>query len=272
MPLTLRWNGSTTRPVSGHSLRPDVLATVSGAEAARIDVAVGNGSAETGELFAIAGDASDGLLILEGDLSNVRGIGEGMTTGAITIRGDAGPGLGVRMKGGTIDVLGSVGPSAGSGMLGGVLRIRGNAGGNLGGSEPGARVGMREGVIFVEGDAGDDVGIGMRRGLIAVSGACGDGTGRGMIAGSVFGFGRIGRNPGLGMKRGTIVVYGANPRIGPTFARGGRERPPFLAIYLKKLREWGFPVPEEAFAGDVRRYNGDRAEAGQGEILVACRD
>ena len=270
MPLRLQRIGSDATPVSGESLRPDVLDGLSVVEASRLKIPVGNASADLGELFAISGESADGHLILEGDLTHVRDIGLGMKSGSIAILGDAGPGLGRGMTGGTIEVEGDVGDSCGSAMLGGTIRVRGSAGDNLGGSEPGARSGMREGVILVAGSAGHDLGIAMRRGLIAVLGPCGDGPGRGMVAGSVFAFGRVGIHPGMGMRRGTIALFGdAPPDIVPTFAFSGRERPPFLAIYLKTIREWGFPVPESAFAATVARYNGDRAEAGQGEVLAA---
>jgi formylmethanofuran dehydrogenase subunit C len=273
MPLRLERIGSDATPVSGESLRPDVLAALSADDASRLVIAVGNASAELGELFAISGSAGDGHLVLDGDLTHVRDIGRGMESGTITIRGDAGPGLGRGMAGGSIDLRGDAGDSCGAGMIGGMIRIKGSAGDNLGGSEPGARSGMRDGVILVEGSAGHDAGIAMRRGLIAVIGSCGDGLGRGMIAGSVFAFGSVGIHPGLGMKRGTVALFGGDPpRLVPTFAFSGRERPPFLAIYLKTLREWGFPVPESAFAETVARYNGDRAEGGQGEILVASSE
>ena len=89
-----------------------------------------------------------------------------------------------------------------------------------------------------------------------------------MVAGSLFAFGEVGASIGTGMKRGTIALFGSgSPRIGPGFAASGRDRPTFVTIYLRQLREWGFPVPEAAFAGTLSRYNGDRAERGQGEIL-----
>ncbi len=269
MPLILRWKDTSHLPVEGESLRPDAFGTLSMADVARQSLPVGNGSAEIGELFAIEGDTGDGQLVLEGDLRPIRRIGLGMTSGELTIHGDVGSGAGQGMLGGMLRVHGSVGDSAGAGMRGGRIHIRGSAGHNLGGSLPGARSGMREGVILVEGDVGHDAGLAMRRGLIAVSGSCGDGLGRAMIAGSIFAFGPIGTGSGSGMKRGTLALFGASPpRIGPTFAASGFDRPPFLTIYLRKLVEWGFPVPPSAFSGTMSRYNGDRAEQGQGEILV----
>jgi formylmethanofuran dehydrogenase subunit C len=132
---------------------------------------------------------------------------------------------------------------------------------------------MREGVILVVGDAGDDIGLGMRRGLIAVSGRTGDGLGRSLIAGSIFAFGPAGIRAGAGMKRGTLVFLdvSAQPEfhVLPTFVPAGRYRPPFLAVYLRQLRSWRFPVSEPAFSTLLERYNGDLVERGRGEIWVA---
>lgn len=268
MPLTLRWKGSSNLPVEGESLRPDGFAGLSADEVARHPLLVGNTEAQVGDLFGVSGNC-DGAIILEGDLRHVNRIGRGMSGGSIAIRGDVGAGLGQGMLGGSIALDGSAGDSAGMGMRGGILRIRGTAGDSLGGCEPGARLGMRGGVILLDGDAGQDAGHVMRRGLIAVSGRCGDGLGRGLIAGSLFAFGAVGTSLGLGMKRGTIALLGSDPpNLGPGFAPSGRDRPTFVTIYLKSLREWGFPVAQTAFAGTMMRYNGDRGERGQGEVLV----
>ncbi len=266
MPLTLTWLGSTSFPVEAVGLRPDDLSQV---EFAKQTIPVGNASAEVGELFRVSGEGGDGRLVLEGDLSHLRGLGQALASGSITVRGPVGPRLGAEMTGGTIDVEGNVGGWAGAEMRGGVIRIRGNAGEGLGAAFPGSRVGMRDGVILVDGSSGDDAGLAMRRGLIAVSGASGKGLGRGMIAGSIFACGPVGTFPGASMKRGTIVLMeGTEASLLPTFAPVGPVRPPFLAVYLKTLHRWGFRLPETAFSVPWERYNGDLVETGQGEILV----
>jgi formylmethanofuran dehydrogenase subunit C len=269
MPLTLSWSAATSLPVDGESLRPDALSGLSADEVARVRLPVGNGSAEVGELFRVEGDLADGHLVLVGDLRKVRAIGRGMTSGRLTIRGAAGSRLGAGMTGGTIEVDGSAGDWAGAEMRGGLLRIRGPAGDGLGAALPGSRLGMREGVILVEGTAGADVGLAMRRGLIAVLGPVGDGLGRAMIAGSIFAFGPVGRAPGSGMRRGMLALLGPeSPEVPPTFRPSGRIRPPFMDLYLRQLREWGFPLADSAAPGPFARYNGDLLAKGQGEILI----
>jgi formylmethanofuran dehydrogenase subunit C len=269
MPLRLLWNGSTTLPVEAEGLRPDALAALAPAEVARLRLPVGNATAELGELFRVEGDGADGLLVVEGDLRHVRRLGSALASGTLAVRGDAGSHLGAGMTGGTIEVVGSVGDWAGAELRGGLLRIRGRAGDHLGAALPGSRLGMRDGVILVEGQIGADAGRTMRRGLIAVAGRAGDGLGRAMIAGSVFAFGPIGRRAGAGMKRGTLALFDADtPELLPSFLPSGRYRPPFVTLYLRRLRAWGFPVPDAVFSGTFERYNGDRVEGGQGEVLI----
>jgi formylmethanofuran dehydrogenase subunit C len=272
MALHLHWKDATRLPIEGERLRPDALAGVSVHTVRRMELPHGNSSAEVGELFDVEGDGGDGHLIIEGDLRPVRAIGAGLSSGRITIRGDVGPRVALGMSGGEVIVEGSVGPGAGAEMSGGFLRISGDAGHGLGAALPGSRKGMTEGVILVGGSAGDDVGLAMRRGLIAVCGGVGVGSGRWMIAGSLFCFGPAGTMAGMGMRRGTIALFGqpdmSDPGVLPTFFPSGRDRPPFLNIYLRQLIAWGLRVPSPVLSGPVARYNGDRADRGQGEILV----
>jgi formylmethanofuran dehydrogenase subunit C len=266
MPLHLQWKDATTLPVDAEGITPDAL-LLEGVP--RKQLRVGNGSAVLGELFQVSGDLDDGHLIVEGDLRHVSGIGRGMKAGRLTIRGDAGTRVGAEMSGGTIDVEGAVGDWAGAEMRGGQLRIKGQVGHGLGAAFPGSRIGMRDGVILVEGSAGDDVGLAMRRGLIAIAGTAGATLGRALVAGSIFVFGRVGPRFGAGMKRGTIVIQGmADVEPLPTFVPSGRWRPPFLTIYLKQLRAWGFPATLADASSGWERYNGDLAAGGQGEVLV----
>ncbi len=269
MPLTLRWKDATSLRVEAESLRPDALAGLSHSEVGSLTLSVGNRTAEVGELFTVEGGRPDDHLVVEGHLANVSRLGEGMTSGRLTIRGDVGSSLASGLVGGSVEVFGSVGPCAGAEMRGGLLQIHGDAGDNLGSALPGSRLGMREGVILVHGSAGVDVGLGMRRGLIAVSGSVGSGAGRGLIAGSVVIGGTAGCGLGSGLKRGTIALLSdPGSSILPTFSPSGVDRPPFLSLYLRRLKSWGWPVPDAALSALWTRFNGDLASGGQGEIWV----
>jgi formylmethanofuran dehydrogenase subunit C len=269
MPFMLRWNAGTTLPVEADCLRPDLLRGRTKLDVASLTLAVGKSNVALGDLFQISGDGADGHLILEGDLSHVRRIGEGMASGQLTIRGDVGGHLGAWMSGGTIEIDGSAGDWAGAEMRGGRLRINGRAGNGLGAAYPGSRLGMRDGVIAAQLGVGNDVGLAMRRGLIVVYGRAGEGLGRGMVAGTIVAFGPAGDYPGAGMKRGTIALFGTSPpALLSTFQPSGRQRPAFLSVYLRWLHQQDLMVPEDAFASVFRRYNGDLVERGQGEILI----
>ena len=271
MPIRLIWREATRLQVVAESLIPERLAGLSLLEISRLEIPLGTRVLELGELFSVIGSeaiAADGLIVFEGDLSNVRGLGKRMTCGSLRIEGRGGHDVGAGMTGGRIEVVGDVGDRAGVEMSGGFLTINGNAGHGLGGSREGARLGMRNGVILVKGAAGDDVGRRMRRGLIAVEGNVGDGLGGRLVAGSIFVFGDVGRAAGIGMKRGTIGLLGSKKtKLLPSFAYTGEYRFPFLTLYLKQLEVWGVPVEPAMFSRPYGRYNGDLTERGKGEIL-----
>jgi formylmethanofuran dehydrogenase subunit C len=268
MPLTLSLASDGPPGIEAEGLRPDALARLCAADVARLPLWVGNRTSPLAEFFTIDGDPSDGHLIFEGDFRRTSGLGQGMKSGRLTIRGSAGAHVGAGMVGGTIEVEGSVGDWAGAEMRGGLLKISGSAGDSLGSAYPGSRLGMRGGAILVAGDVGCDAGLSMRRGLIAVGGRAGDGLGRAMIAGSVFAFGPVGAHLGAGMKRGTLALFGPKPELLPTFRSAGRWRPHFMNIYLSWLRDRGAEAPDEAFRGGFEKFSGDLVGRGQGEILV----
>ncbi len=265
--VTLRLKKAVTLPVEADSISPDRFLGLGEAEIAALPLYYGRRELTIGDLFTVEGEGTD--IVIEGDLSHVKRIGQGMTHGRITIHGDVGMYLGAEMHGGGIVVNGNVAAWAGVQMEGGRIHVRGNAGPMLGAVYPGDRRGMRGGVIVVEGNAGWRVGERMRRGLIAVQGDVGEFTGTRMIAGSIFVFGRLGTRAGARMKRGTIVALGGDQvELLPTFHYQCSYRPFFLRLYLRQLREWGLPVMPEHIEGRFRRYSGDITELGKGEILV----
>src|SRR5262249_24960285 len=131
----------------------------------------------------------------------------------------------------------------------------------------GGTVGMRGGAILIDGKAGNEVGAAMRRGLIAVAGA-GDYPGVSMIAGSIFVFGPSGVRPGAGVKRGSPVFAGPGPQVLGTFRGASVSEPVWLALYLRRLKAWGYAVPEPLFAARWRRWSGDLVSLGKGEVLT----
>jgi formylmethanofuran dehydrogenase subunit C len=266
--IHLRYHGSTTVPVEAECLTPDNLAGKSASEVASLAVQHGNSPAPLGDFFSVEGDAGDGEVVIEGDCARVKWVGAGMTRGRVTVRGNVGMHLGAEMRGGEVRVEGDAGDWVGAEMRGGLIRVTGDAGHLVGAGYRGSRLGMRGGVILVSGKAGNEVGSGMRRGLIAVGGPCGDFAAVSLIAGSLFLFGPCGVRPGAGMKRGTLGFLGAPPALLPSFRYACTYRPVFLALYLRRLKAWGFPVDDRFLRGSWRRYCGDLVALGKGEVLV----
>lgn len=266
--LRLTYIRATTIPVEAECIAPNALAGKTTAQIADLPVQHGNAPARLGEFFRVEGDADDEHIVLQGDCSRVKFVGTGMTSGRITIEGNIGMHVGAEMRGGLIDVKGNAADWAGAEMRAGTIRIRGDAGHLVGAGYRGSRYGMRGGVIMVDGNAGNEVGSGMRRGLIAVRGNVADFAGVSMIAGTLLLFGKCGIRTGAGMKRGTVAVFGDKPQLLPSFRFDCELRPVFLRIYLRDLRDAGFPIGAALMDGSYRRYSGDLLSLGKGEILV----
>jgi len=144
----------------------------------------------------------------------------------------------------------------------------GNAGDRLGAGRLAAARGMSGGEIIVRGNAGAEIGAKMRRGTVIVAGNAGPRAGIGVIAGNVIVFGSAGEDPGRFNKRGTIVVCGG-VTVAPTYRYDCTYRPPHLAVtmvHLKSRRK--FAIDDDVSTARFRRYTGDMAELGRGEILA----
>jgi formylmethanofuran dehydrogenase subunit C len=222
------------------------------AELVRRPVVVGGrGELPLGEVCEITG-TPDGTIRFTGDLSRVTRLGAGLTEGAVLVDG-------------------GVGDEVGLGMAGGSIEVRGNAGARAGGAAPEARRGMTGGELVVHGSAGESAGALMRRGLMAVGGHVGHHAGAGMIAGTVIAFGDVGAAAGLWSKRGSIVAL-AEVTIPSTYRYACTYQPIHLRLTLTRVRSrYGLPVGEHHLSGEYRRYSGDLADLGKGEILVWTR-
>ena len=264
MTLTLTLREQPDVPLEADVLTPDRLAGASRTIAA-LPLWHGKERTRVGEFFAVSGAGDD--VRLEGDLSRVKFVGAGMTAGRLTVAGDVGMHAGAGMRGGELHVEGDAGDWAGAGMRGGTLVVRGSAGRRLGGVYPGERAGMRGGEIVVHGDAGAQAGAGLRRGLIAVAGRVGDAAGLRMLAGTIVALGGLGPRAGAGMRRGSIVTMAPATPLA-TFVFSCIYRPPFLRLYLRRLRALGLAVSDEQLDGRYARWCGDGLELRRGEILI----
>jgi formylmethanofuran dehydrogenase subunit C len=206
-----------------------------------------SGATPLGELFDLIGTPG-GRLRFIGKLDRADRLAAGLSEGVVIVEG-------------------GVGNEAGLGMAGGILDIRGDAGIRTGGAPPGFKRGMMGGELIVRGSAGAEAGSYMRRGLLVVTGQAGDRAGLGMIAGTVVVVGAAGSGSGLWSKRGSIVALGAITPP-PTYAYACTYEPIHLRLLFGRLRqEYGLPLQRRHITGRYRRFSGDMAELGKGEIL-----
>jgi len=276
--LRLRPKARPDLPVEAETITPDVFAGRSLPEIERLPVHVGNSTQTLGDYFDVEGEtaeaATEQLVIIEGDIPWLKYLGANMTAGHIVVNGAAGMHLGAQMSGGEITVDGSTSDWAGAEMRGGLLRIGGEAGNLLGAAYRGSGEGMTGGCIVVEGSAGVEMGSFMRRGMIVVLGGVGPFAGAHMNGGEIFVFGRAARRLGAEMRGngGVIVCLGEVEELLPTFVYETTYRPTFMRLYLRELRDaLGIKEAEGFIDAPFRRYRGDIAVGGEGEILIAER-
>ncbi|MHB1424174.1 MAG: formylmethanofuran dehydrogenase subunit C [Gemmataceae bacterium] len=262
---TLTLKELPTVPLEAESISPDAIAPLRHSEVCALPLYLGKRQRRVDDFFTVEGDGSDELEI-RGELSRVKWIGRGMTRGKVAIIGNAGMHLGAYMKGGTIEVRGSASDWVGAEMTGGLIHIHGDAGGQIGAAYRGSLAGMKGGTILVEGSAGIEIGMRMRRGLIAVKGPVRDFAGLQMKGGTLFLLGGAELRTGAWMIRGTIVCLRPIALL-PTFSYACTYDPMFLRLYARRLHELGFTLPPQA-SGGYRRYSGDAAVPGKGEILL----
>lgn len=249
-------------------LLPDVLGTLNTEQIASLELLYGNRRLPVSHFFDLtAHPGGDALTFARGDVRFDR-IGYGMAAGSIHVAGDAGAYLGHGMRGGTIAVDGNVGIYCGAEMKDGEIRVRGAAGNFLGGALPGDKKGMAGGVIVIGGAAGDRAGDHMRRGLIVIEGDAGAYAASRMTAGTIAVAGRVGPYPGYAMQRGTLLLTRTPAFLSATFNDCGTHTLGFLPLLLRsrQFRDTSFARLRTPLR--VRRYAGDQALLGKGEILV----
>ena len=226
-----------------------------------------SGPLPLGDLFTVEG-TPDGTVTLAGDLELAGRVGAGLTEGTLRVDGSVGDHAGAGLRGGRLEISGHAGHSTGEGMSGGVIVVRGNTGNRTGAAAPGRKRGMTGGELVVLGSAGDETGAAMRRGLVAVGGTTGSCTLLSGIAGTVVACGPTGPDAALWNKRGSLVCL-APVEPGATYRHACIIQPVYLRLLLRRLRDvHGLPVTAAHIDGRFRRYSGDFAETGRGEILA----
>jgi len=212
--------------VEAENISPDKFAGKSEMDIQSLEAYLGNHKTTLGELFSIkiegSGAAADTKIVMEGNFSRVKRIGEGMTAGLIMIKGNVDMHLGAKMSGGKITLSGNADSWAGREMKGGELIIEGNAAYYLGAGYRGETCGMRGGKITVMGDALDFLGEHMCGGEIVVKGNAGILPGLSNNGGKIVIEGNTSR-PGSEMAKGTIIINGTVEEMMPVFKEEGTE-------------------------------------------------
>ena len=103
--------------------------------------------------------------------------------------------------------------------------------------------------------------------IIAVGGLVRDFAGLQIKGGTIFLLGGAEIRTGAWMIRGTIVSLRPIPLL-PTFTYACVYNPTFLRLYARQLAPFGFSIPYANQDGAYRRYTGDAAVPGKGELLL----
>ncbi len=224
--VTLKPKKDIRISVEAENISPDKFAGKTEKEIQAMEAWLGNQKTTLGGLFLVnvegSGAAADTKIVMEGDFSRIKRIGEGMTAGLITINGNVDMHLGARMNGGKISVTGNVDSWAGREMNGGEIIIEGNAAYYLGAGYRGETCGMRGGKITIFGSTLDFLGEHMCGGEIIVKGNAGILPGLSNNGGKIVIDGNTSR-PGSEMAKGTIIVNGTVDEMMPVFKAEGTE-------------------------------------------------
>ncbi len=232
-----------------------------------IELQNGKSKVRVDHLFYVTGSNTQDILIANSS-NKLDFIGKELDGGSISVQGDAGAYLGLQMKSGSINVSGDAGLYAACEMKNGLLQINGDAGDFLGGALPGNKQGMKGGTVLVKGNVGQRAGDHMRRGQILIEGNVGDYCGSRMLAGTIAVMGNTGRYLGYAMRRGTLLLWN-QPQLSSTFNDCGSHTLAFLPILFSSFKSLDSRFADAQAKFDrVRRYGGDMAETGRGEVLV----
>jgi formylmethanofuran dehydrogenase subunit C len=233
--------------VEAEVISPDLLHAKKREEIERLQVWQGPEKLPLVEFFEVevrgSGSVEETRIVIEGDVSRVKRIGQGMKAGAVEINGSAGMHLGAEMSGGSIVVSGGAGSWAGMEMREGTIQILGDAEDHVGSAYRGSWRGMTGGRIVIFGDARSQLGGGMAGGQIIVHGSVENFCGIRQGGGAIVVMGSAVRGSGAEMSGGTLAVGGEIRQMSPGFVAKGEEEDP-------KVGEIELPGRFSRFSGD----------------------
>jgi formylmethanofuran dehydrogenase subunit C len=250
------------------NLTPPLLAGMTEREIGNLELQTTRRRVCVGDLFDISFGSAE-QIVFEGGSERFDRVGQGMNAGSITIEGEVGERAGRQMAGGRLTIAGAAGSWAASGMTAGLIEIAGDVGDRLGAPLAGEVQGMNGGVVVVQGAAGARAGDRLRRGVLIIEGKAGDDAGSRMLAGTLIISGGVGLRAGYLMRRGTLVLGAAIEDLGPTFLDCGVHDLTVLRLMANYVKDFS-ARSAEVLRGRLRRFAGDSAVLGKGEIFVAA--
>jgi len=270
--LTLVRRPTGCGPLDMSPLIPELLLARSRNEIAATQLVTPSGSVALEDLFEIQ-DGQRDRLILRGDFSDCQRVAAAMTGGDLWVDGSVGDFLAAEMQGGRVEVTGDAGHYACSSLRGGQVTIRGNVGRHATSALPLATRGMSGGTVLIDGDADEFLGCRLRRGKVIVLGNIAAGCASRMIAGTLVAAGQIATPAGYAMARGTLLMLNPSPEMIESGLPGFTPFEPCELSFVPLLLRDVAPHLPAHLAGPLikskwLRAIGDRAEAGQGEIIV----
>jgi formylmethanofuran dehydrogenase subunit C len=243
-------------PVQAACISPDSFQDKKVAEIAKMPITEGNRNIMLGDLFEITEDpATSPSITINGDVSRVKRIGQGMKTGEIVINGSSGMHTGEKMAGGKITVNGSVGGWSGNDMKAGLIEVHGDGGDYLASPYRGTSTGMKGGMIVIDGNVGTDVGCYLHGGIIKIKGNAGRFLGYHMTDGTILVEKDSEVRAGACMTGGKIVLVGKVEEVMPTFT-------------VDSVKPKVKVDDTTSVAGPFYVFLGDLGEHGTGKIFV----
>ena len=231
--IKLKLKKETEIPLEAESITPDKFAGKSNDEIKKLAVYYGREELTIGDFFNVSGkseEKDDLTIIINGDVSNVKRIGEKMTAGEIIINGDVGMHVGNEMSGGKIIVNGNADDWAGAMLKGGELEITGDAGNYVGAAYRGYWQGMKNGIIKVKGKVGVESmlwangSVPAKRFPTLICGSADSFLGIHNHGATIIVEGDVDRCAGADQVKGIIVIKGKVSRLLPSYKKIGEVK------------------------------------------------
>lgn len=269
-------------PLEADTISPDQFAGKTLADIKKLTVFHGNEEKTLGDFFDVSGksgELADLKIVIEGNLSNVKRIGEKMSAGEIIVNGDVGMHVGNHMTGGKILVNGNADDWAGAMLNGGELEITGDAGHYVGAAYRGFWKGMQNGTIKVHGRIGDEALTWVsgskpgKRFPTLICGSAGSFLGIHSHGGTIIVEGDCNRCTGADQVRGTIVVKGKVSRILPSYKKIGEVKEIELMSGEKitgKFTEYSGDHSVEKNHSKIDKKTGEISNSSNGRLFVAA--